>query len=102
MQVTGPADVDRWINAVETTIHELGLGVPHFGPGRFEVRFSPVDAVPVERVALNFETFISEEINRPFAKDDLPIRFWVMDREDGHTLFHRVLRPLDCRQPRDA
>ncbi len=83
MHISGNADMHRWQNAVEATIHELGLGVPEFGPGWDEVRFSPVESIVIERVQTDFQTHISQEINRRFERTELPIRFWVMDRADG-------------------
>ena len=87
MQVSGKAEIERWQWAVEAAIHEIGLGIPQFGPGRFEVQFIPVDAIPVTQVQGPFETFISQEINRRFEPTDLPIRFWVLPREDGTYYF---------------
>lgn len=82
MQVSGDADAARWQSAIEATIQELGLGIPHFGPALEEVRFSPVPAIPVEAVTTDFETYINHELNRPFAPTELPIRFAVLARTD--------------------
>jgi NRPS condensation-like uncharacterized protein len=87
MQVTGRADLDRWQAAVEGAIHDLGLGIPQFNQDGNEVRFSPVDSVHIERIRADWTTYVNEEINRAFEKNEFPIRFALLDRDDGTHYF---------------
>lgn len=88
MQVSGAGDAERWKAAIEAVIGPLGLGVPEFGVGDFEVRFAPLGEVTVEQPPpsappADFAGFVNEELNRPFAVGDLPIRFAILPRTDG-------------------
>jgi len=49
MKISGPPLRERWKTAIETVIHALGLGKPHFGHGEQTVRFVPIDEVQVEQ-----------------------------------------------------
>ena len=83
MHVTGSGDAERWKQAIEAVIGPLGLGVPQFSAGDLEVRFAPVADVTVEHGTNDFVAFVNEELNRPFAPNDLPIRFAILPRNDG-------------------
>ena len=88
MLITGRPDVDRWRAAAEAAITELGLGRPVFAAdgGTADdksVRFLPASFIPIEEVACGLEDHINEELNRPFADDELPIRFFVRTTDNG-------------------
>jgi NRPS condensation-like uncharacterized protein len=87
MQVSGHADLDRWQNAVEGAVHDLGLGIPQFNQDGNEVRFAPVDSIHIQRVRVDWATYVNEEINRSFDKNEFPIRFAVLERDDGSHYF---------------
>ena len=80
-RVSGTPDRQRWKRAAEAVIRELGLGKPRFTNGDESVQFTPVPEVPVEQAdngTRDLETFFNEELNRPFAAGDLPIRFCIL------------------------
>jgi hypothetical protein len=78
MEVSGPPDRARWKHAVEAVIRDLGLGKPRFTGGEFAVQFIPVAEIAIEQAEGGLEAFFSEELNRPFAAGDLPIRFCIL------------------------
>ncbi len=86
MQVTGAPDKARWKLAVETVIHELGLGKPRFTGGDYAVQFLPVAEIPIDQAHnghSGLEAFFNEELNRAFAVGDLPIRFCILPGPAG-------------------
>jgi len=122
VRVSGAPDRERWKRAAEAVIGELGLGKPRFTNGDEAVQFTPAAEVPIELAGnggRDLETFFNEELNRPFAVGDLPIRFcilpaapaaggethylaavydhWIADsramRELMHRIFERYLSP---------
>lgn len=78
MQVSGSGDREQWKQAVEAVVQELGLGKPRFGHAEHSVRYLPVGEVPIEQTDRGLEAFFNEELNRPFAAGDLPIRFCIL------------------------
>lgn len=84
MRISGPADRERWKQAAEAVIGELGLGRPRFsgGVGRCSsehtVSYVPVEEVVIEQSERDLETFFNEELNRAFAAGDLPVRFCIL------------------------
>lgn len=81
VRVSGSPDRDRWKHAAEIVIAELGLGKPRFTNGDESVQFIPTADVPVEYAdngLRDLQTFFNEELNRPFAAGDLPIRFCIL------------------------
>ena len=93
MRVSGQADRERWKLAAESVIGELGLGKPHYMRSERAVEFIPVQEVAIETTegGRDLQTFFNEELNRPFAAGDLPIRFCILPAdpvggEDSHFL----------------
>jgi hypothetical protein len=95
VRVSGAADRERWKHAAEAVIGELGLGKPRFTNGDEAVQFTPAAEVPIEQAengGRDLETFFNEELNRPFAAGDLPIRFCILpapgegEGEEAHYL----------------
>jgi hypothetical protein len=84
MRVSGIADRKRWKEAAEAVIGELGLGKPRFQNGDQAVVFVPVDDVTIEQSSLDLQAFFNEELNRPFAAGELPIRFATLPAPPHH------------------
>jgi hypothetical protein len=78
MRISGSADLQRWKQAVEGVIGELGLGKARFTSGDYAAQFVPVDEIPIEQSFQDLQSFFNEELNRPFVAGDLPIRFCVL------------------------
>ncbi len=84
MRVSGPPDREKWKQAAEEIISELGLGRPRFMGGvgasssEHSVSFVPVDEIVIEQSACDLQTFFNEELNRSFAAGDLPIRLCIL------------------------
>jgi hypothetical protein len=83
MRVSGTGDRDRWKAAIEGVIGELGLGKPRFTDGERAVQYVPVADIPIDHSSQDLESFFNEELNRPFAAGDLPIRFCILPADDG-------------------
>jgi NRPS condensation-like uncharacterized protein len=92
MRITGRPDMERWRHAVTETIREVGLGIPKLSDKNRRVAFVEVDEVSVERHESDLANFTNSELNRPFAGNELPIRFAVLtgalgeESEDSYLL----------------
>jgi len=96
MRVSGVADRERWKGAVEAVVGELGLGRPRFSNGDLAAQFVPVEEVAVEPSDRDLECFFNEELNRPFAAGDLPIRFCILPAgEQGGEASHYLAAVYD-------
>lgn len=82
MEVSGAADRDRWKAAIEGVLREMGLGVPRFSEREWVVHFvAPPRAggeAALEQSSECLSGFFNEELNRPFAAGDIPIRFCTL------------------------
>lgn len=106
MRVAARADIDRWRDAATQVLTEAGIGVPTFQGDR--VSFRPPPPIHIETPATDIDGYLNSELNRPFATDTLPIRFfliahadethsfgmvvdhWLADDYAGRQLFHRI------------
>jgi hypothetical protein len=95
MRISGTPDRERWKQAIEGVIRELGLGIPRFINDDQAVRFTPVEDIPVEQSKQDLQSYFDEELNRRFAAGDLPIRFCLLpgpeetaSRDNGHRFAH--------------
>jgi hypothetical protein len=82
MRISGAPDRVRWKAAAEAVIGELGLGVPRFAADEDSVHFEPPAEVAIEESGQDLEGFFNDELNRPFAAGDLPIRFCILPASD--------------------
>ncbi len=83
MEVSGPPDRERWKAAVEAVLGEMGLGAPRFSAHDRLVHFVPCDDLPIEQSEQSLVDFFNEELNRPFAAGDVPIRFCTLPATQG-------------------
>ena len=71
MRVSGRADVARWGAAFARTLRPLGL--------------TAEETLPIELSSLEPARKVAEELNRPFAPNELPLRAYVLpDRDESH------------------
>ena len=85
MRVSGVADQPRWKGAVEGVMGEMGLGKPRFTNGDLAAQFVPVREIAIDPSDQCLESFFNEELNRPFAAGDLPIRFCILPAAEVKT-----------------
>ncbi|HVX83267.1 MAG TPA: hypothetical protein VH253_00475 [Phycisphaerae bacterium] len=83
MEVSGAADRERWKGAIEGVLGEMGMGVPRFSEREWVVHFEwPARGggheVALEQSSEGLGAFFNEELNRPFAAGDVPIRFCAL------------------------
>jgi hypothetical protein len=90
MEITGPADRERWKHAVESVIGEMGLGKPRFSENDTVVQYSPLGEATIDQSEQDLASFFNDELNRPFAAGDLPLRFCVLPKppNNGHGVSH--------------
>ena len=81
VKIEGAADLPRWREAVAHTIRETGLGIPHVRGDAAE--FTPPDEIAVGIFSGGIDEKIAAEMNRAFAPDELPVRFFVGENADG-------------------
>ena len=71
MRVSGAPDLKRWRAALSAILKTLGI----------------TQAIPLESSALEFDSKVIEELNRPFISATLPLRaFVIADERDSHLL----------------
>ena len=71
MNVSGAADLARWGAAFAETLRPLGL--------------TNAETLPVESSSLPLDRKVAAELNRPFARGDLPLRAYALPGEgDSH------------------
>jgi hypothetical protein len=75
LQLDAPAVVQRWRAAAEAALHPLG--------------FAATDVV-IEQSGADIETQLNAELNRPFAADAAPLRFFVLGNWVGVTIDHWI------------
>jgi len=78
MAVSGRPDLERWKQAAQGVLAEMGLGPAAFEAGDRYARFTTPEDVPVEESTADLTAFFNEELNRPFVAGDVPIRFRVL------------------------
>jgi NRPS condensation-like uncharacterized protein len=83
MEVSGAVDRDRWKAAIESTLADMGLGVPRFSRKDRIAHFTAPAEISVDQSAESLQTFFNEELNRPFAAGDVPIRFCTLPGSSG-------------------
>jgi hypothetical protein len=90
MEITGAPDLGRWKHAVESVIGEMGFGKPRFSDNDTVVEFSPAGEATIEQSQQDLSSFFNDELNRPFAAGDLPLRFCVLPHQpsNGHGVSH--------------
>ncbi|MEO5722182.1 MAG: hypothetical protein ABIR71_12015 [Chthoniobacterales bacterium] len=71
-----PAEQERWRDATAETLHLLGL---------------EASALAIERPTVEIDVHLEAELNRGFAAADLPLRFFLIETEDGGHWFGVVL-----------
>jgi NRPS condensation-like uncharacterized protein len=65
--------------AVHQTVLKLGLGRPHFSADFQKVEFShPTEPIRIESSEVSLVKHIETEMNRAFAIEDIPVRFFVI------------------------
>jgi hypothetical protein len=87
MRLPGPADIDRWQNAVAEAAQTLIV---------------EPEKIRVEQPATNLETHLDAELHRPFTFDHAPFRFFAIDAgADGHwfvaVIDHWAADDFSCR-----
>ena len=70
IRVSGAPDLERWRTALTRVLSSLGLREP----------------VPLELKTLELDEIIVEELNRPFAPGSVPLRSFVLDQRNNHSL----------------
>jgi hypothetical protein len=71
MKISGAADITRWGAAFAAALRPLGL--------------TGAETLPVESSDLPLDRKVADELNRPFAPGDLPLRAYVVPGEsDSH------------------
>jgi hypothetical protein len=78
MEVSGAPDVDRWKAAAQGVLEEMGLGPATFDKGDEYATFSGTPGVELTEATATLAGFFEEELNRPFAAGDVPVRFCVL------------------------
>jgi hypothetical protein len=81
VKIEGVADLARWRSAITETIRETGLGIPKVRGDTAE--FAPVDEVAVAVCSGSLDEKIEAEMNRSFAPDELPVRFFILENPDN-------------------
>ena len=85
MTLAGEGDAARWDAAALETVRDLELGRPVFAPHCSAVTYGPVRWQGVDRATGTLEAHLNAAVNRAFADDELPIRFFVLPLTDrGH------------------
>ena len=87
MRLPGPADIDRWQNAVAVAARTLTV---------------EPEKIRVEQPATGLETHLEAELHRPFSFDGPPFRFFAIDAgDDGHwfviVIDHWAADDFSCR-----
>jgi len=90
MEISGIPDFDRWRHAAQHVLAEMGLGPATFTPGDTHATFSAGPSVTVEESGVSLAAFFDEELNRPFAAGDAPVRFCILPAvgRNGSTQSH--------------
>ncbi len=101
MQIDGSADVCRWRLAAEQAVQELGLGAPDFLGNT--VRFSQAPSVRIDLPEIDLDQHVDAEMNRSFSRDELPVRFFVIEQPGNSHWFgvvvdHWLADDYSCRQ----
>lgn len=80
-----PLDADRWSAAWPQTLRRLGLGRVETKGDRYRFRpDAPVEPVEVLGQAVALDTWLSNELNRPYPpEDELPFRPFLQPTPDG-------------------
>ncbi len=76
MRLIGPVDTDHWRVAVNQVIRAIGLGDPQIR-GDCATFNSDTEVVP-QICAETLAAVASREINTPFGRDELPLRFFII------------------------
>lgn len=95
MEVSGSPDRERWKAAIESTLADMGLGVPRFSHKDRIAHFTPPAEISVDQSAECLQTFFNEELNRPFAAGDVPIRFCTLPAGDAPEPSHYLAAVYD-------
>ncbi|MGN6369308.1 MAG: hypothetical protein ACTHN5_13695 [Phycisphaerae bacterium] len=78
MEVSGVADIERWKRATQEVLGEMGLGPATIDERDEHASFFGVPEVAIEESGATLAAFFEEELNRPFAAGDVPVRFCVL------------------------
>jgi hypothetical protein len=90
MKLAGAPDLERLSQTWHATLTELGLGQVRFAGESF--RHEPLNGhwvvshLIVPPFEASFDAFISDELNRPFAPNESPLRPFVIADGDAHWL----------------
>jgi hypothetical protein len=84
MRVTGIADAARWELAINAVIQQIGLGIADVLGDRAAFK-SGTTAVPYICTG-NLTQSAKNEINRPFAPSEIPLRFFIIPEGQDHWL----------------
>ena len=83
MEISGPADVERWRQAVQAVLAEMQLGVPRFEKDDHLANFGAPAGAVIEETAEGLAAFFCGELNRAFQTGDSPIRFCIVPKTAG-------------------
>ena len=97
MEVSGVPDLERWKAAAQGVVEEMGLGPATFDSGDEYAAFFGTPEVAVEESGASLAAFFEEELNRPFAAGDVPVRFCVLPAvgRNGSTESHYLAAVYD-------
>lgn len=87
MKLNGKADLSRWNASILKKLVELNFGHPKFFRGNCSVRFTHIKNIEIETPNVALEEYINAEVNRLFAPNDLPMRFFCIQNNDSSYYF---------------
>lgn len=83
LKLSGKADLSRWNRSILKKLVELKLGCPKFFRSNSSVRFTHIENIEIETPNVALEEYVNTEVNRLFASDDLPLRFFCIQNNDS-------------------
>lgn len=87
MEIKGHADLSKWQKAILALLQEMNLGIPQFTKKEGTVFFSPITTVAIETSVNALDQHINNEMNRRFEHNELPLRFFNINSENGTYFF---------------